>query len=79
MAVNTGVWPSDEDPEEEIFEELIWSVMEERTARQLLAAEQVSLEDDHAPYGFEENDKVDSSWLSHVRILHRASATSPRA
>jgi len=77
LTVNAGTWPSDEDPEEEFFDELIWSVMEERPARQLLTAEQVSIEHEHAPDGFDENDRVDSSWLSHVRMLHRDECHEP--
>jgi hypothetical protein len=49
--VNAGAWSSDEDPEEEVFEELIWLSIEERPPRQVLIAEQVSLEAEYAPHG----------------------------
>lgn len=78
MTVGADLWPSDEDPEDEIFEELIWSVMEERRGRHVLVAEQVGPEaDDDLRVMFDDNFRIDSGWLSHVRILYRDECDAP--
>jgi hypothetical protein len=78
LTVDADLWPSDEDPEDEIFEELIWSVMEEHPGRHVLVAEQVEpAADDDLGVIFDGNYRIDSGWLSHVSILYRNEGHEP--
>lgn len=81
MTVDADPWPPDkepEDPEQELFEELIWSVMERRCPRQVLVAEQIEPElNDLLRTMFEDNQRIHSGWLSHVRILCRDECHEP--
>jgi hypothetical protein len=70
LTVDADPWPP-EDPEREIFEELIWSVMERRRPRQVLVAEQIEPELNDLLRTVFDNQRIQSGWLSHVRILCR--------
>ncbi len=74
-AVRYGPPPGDEDPDDELFEELIWSVMEERPEREVLVCEQFHHLDDEHDIGlglqFMNNYRIDATWFAHVRLLYR--------
>jgi hypothetical protein len=71
--VRYGPAPEGEDPDDELFEELVWSVMEERPEREVLVCEQFHHLDDEHEIGlqFKNNYSIDATWFAHVRLLYR--------
>ena len=65
-------WPEGEDPDEdELVDDLLWSVKEDRPSREVLLARMEPPDPDDIGREFERNERFVSNWLCHVRVLHR--------